>query len=320
MTPGSLPPHAGLVSVVVPAFNAERWLGETIASILAQDHRALEVIVVDDGSTDATAAVAAQHAERDARVRIVRQPNRGLGAARNCGLAHAQGEYVAFLDADDLWSTEKLRLQLERLGTERGRAVLCGIQRFMDTDGGRHWLHRTEALDFERGAAGLGRVLRLHSQQMALFTTALFRTHELAELGGWGLRLTSAEDWELGLRAVRTLSFVSVPQALYLYRKHGASLTAQAGLEDVLRLHLWLLRREESGGDVPRGAIGAARRAKLLEFARAALWQGQARLAVRWLAVGWLRHGGALDRAYYEASLRLAARQAGRWFKRRRAC
>jgi glycosyltransferase involved in cell wall biosynthesis len=101
----------GLVSCIVPAYNAERFLRDALDSILAQTYQPIEVIVADDGSTDGTAGVAAGHGER---VRHVRQPHRGLPAARNLGLSAARGEFIAFLDADDLWHPEKLERQMAR--------------------------------------------------------------------------------------------------------------------------------------------------------------------------------------------------------------
>jgi glycosyltransferase involved in cell wall biosynthesis len=100
-----------LISCIVPVFNGERYLKEALDSILAQSYRRLEIIVADDGSTDKTAAVVATFGEQ---VRYFRQSNHGPAAARNCGIRLAAGEFVAFLDADDLWHPQKLQRQLER--------------------------------------------------------------------------------------------------------------------------------------------------------------------------------------------------------------
>jgi glycosyltransferase involved in cell wall biosynthesis len=100
-----------LISCIVPVFNGEKYLGEALQSILRQTHRPLEIIVADDGSTDGTAAVVSAYG---ARVRHLKQSNSGPAAARNLGLRAAQGDFVAFLDADDLWHPEKLERQLAR--------------------------------------------------------------------------------------------------------------------------------------------------------------------------------------------------------------
>ena len=100
-----------LISCIIPVFNGERYLREAIDSILAQTHRPLEIIIVDDGSTDGTRAVVANYGDQ---VRYVWQPNSGPATARNLGLSRAAGEFVAFLDADDLWHAEKLARQMAR--------------------------------------------------------------------------------------------------------------------------------------------------------------------------------------------------------------
>ncbi|MEZ5949631.1 MAG: glycosyltransferase family A protein [Planctomycetaceae bacterium] len=106
---------ASLVSVVIPTFNRARFIGETLESALSQTWKALEVIVVDDGSTDDTRQIVEEFAARDERVRYFHQANQGVSAARNHAIAQAQGEYVAFLDSDDLWHPWKLAIQMELL-------------------------------------------------------------------------------------------------------------------------------------------------------------------------------------------------------------
>ena len=98
-------------TVIVPCFNGAATLDATLASARAQTATELEIVYVDDGSTDASAVIAERHAAADARVRVVRQDSRGVGAARNAGLALARGRYVSFLDADDLLEPEKLARQ-----------------------------------------------------------------------------------------------------------------------------------------------------------------------------------------------------------------
>ena len=117
-----------LISCIMPVFNGERYLGEALDSFLGQTYRPLEVIVVDDGSTDGTAGVVARYGER---IAYLFQPNAGPAAARNLGLGAARGEFVAFLDADDLWHPEKLARQMARF---RARPELdmsvTGVQNF----------------------------------------------------------------------------------------------------------------------------------------------------------------------------------------------
>ena len=100
-----------LISCIIPVFNGERYLGEALDSILAQTYRPIEIIVVDDGSTDGTPELVAPYGDR---IRYIRQKNAGAPTARNLGLRVAQGEFIAFLDSDDLWHAEKLARQTAR--------------------------------------------------------------------------------------------------------------------------------------------------------------------------------------------------------------
>lgn len=102
-----------LVSVVIPAYNAGEFIDRTLASATSQSHRQIEIIVVNDGSTDDTAARVARHAGDDPRIRLMSVPNGGVARARNLGMAAARGAFIAFLDADDLWHPDKISLQLQ---------------------------------------------------------------------------------------------------------------------------------------------------------------------------------------------------------------
>jgi glycosyltransferase involved in cell wall biosynthesis len=116
-----------LVSVVIPAHNAAAYLGEALESVFGQGHEALDLIVVDDGSTDATAAVAERYGDR---LRIVRQAQAGIGPARNSGVELARGDFLAFLDADDLWEPRKLERQLAALARPQIELVFGHVRQF----------------------------------------------------------------------------------------------------------------------------------------------------------------------------------------------
>jgi glycosyltransferase involved in cell wall biosynthesis len=117
----------GLVSVIIPVYNAEAFLGEALESVFAQTYRPIEVIVVDDGSTDGSAQVA----QRFVSVHYTFQSHQGAAAARNQGLSLAQGEYIAFLDADDIWLKEKLAWQIAAFGIDPKPDLVFGhVQQF----------------------------------------------------------------------------------------------------------------------------------------------------------------------------------------------
>jgi glycosyltransferase involved in cell wall biosynthesis len=122
--------NSNSASVVIPAFNAEKYLAEAIKSVLAQTSRPLEIIVVDDGSTDETADIA----KRFPAVTYVRQANLGVAAALNHGIRVAQGEFIAVLSADDIWSSDKLALQLSALDGKPDLLVFGHMQHFLSPD------------------------------------------------------------------------------------------------------------------------------------------------------------------------------------------
>lgn len=120
----------GLVSVIVPAYQAEAYLDEALESALAQDHSAYEIILIDDGSTDRTGEIAAAHG-----VRVQRQPNRGPAAARNAGLALARGELLTILDSDDVWPSYRLSRQVAHLRAHPEDGMVMGLTEAFVTPG-----------------------------------------------------------------------------------------------------------------------------------------------------------------------------------------
>jgi glycosyltransferase involved in cell wall biosynthesis len=134
-----------LVSVIVPLHDGERFLGEALDSIVGQDYGAVEVIVVDDGSTDSGPALAA-----DRNVRLLRQEQRGAGAARNAGVDAARGEILAFLDQDDVWLPAKLRRQVELLTAHPDRICIAQQTYFLEPGATvPAWFGRTELLEYD---------------------------------------------------------------------------------------------------------------------------------------------------------------------------
>lgn len=198
--------HA-LVSVIVPAFNAETYLAETLQTVLAQDWETFEVIVADDGSTDATADVA----QSFAAVRYIRRENGGAAAARNTGVEYARGDLIANLDSDDLMARGRLRLQAEHLLANPGVGCVFGRQEWLNPP---PWLTRDPVFGDLDGIP---------------LNSAMFRRDVLRELGGYDESFTRGEDLDLIVRMrERGIKFTVLNDIVVHRRYHGDSLSATA--------------------------------------------------------------------------------------------
>lgn len=179
-------PETPLVSVVIPAFNREHYLPEAIKSILAQTHRHLEIIVVDDGSTDGTQAAAQRYP-----IRAIRQDQAGSGAARNRGVLSSRGRFLAFLDSDDLWEPDKLALQLETFAADRkAEAVFGHVSEFFSLELPDR-LRQTRRCH-DRPVPGYVPITMLIKRE-AFFRVGLFETRwQVGEFQSWFLRAQEA--------------------------------------------------------------------------------------------------------------------------------
>ncbi|HVS00991.1 MAG TPA: trifunctional glycosyltransferase/class I SAM-dependent methyltransferase/polysaccharide deacetylase [Thermoanaerobaculia bacterium] len=215
------------VSVVIPARDAASTLGETLGSLQAQTFPGWEAIVIDDGSTDGTAELAA--GTHDPRIRVVRQPPLGVSAARNAGLALARGRWLLFLDADDLLDPAYLDRMTAALAG--GADAACCGWCFVDPQG-----RRGPAL-FAPPAEDL--FVPLTRSCVFAIHTCLLRRDRVEEVGGFDTGLTTCEDWDLWQRVARSgARFAQVPEVLALYRMRtgSASLVSRRLLEDGLRV------------------------------------------------------------------------------------
>jgi glycosyltransferase involved in cell wall biosynthesis len=210
-----------LVSVVIPMRNAERYVKATLESVLAQDGVDLEVVVVDDGSTDHSADIVRAIAER--RIRMIAGPQKGIAAAFNAGLAAARGQIFARCDADDLYPPGRLAWQVDFLDRNPDFGAVCGAFATM-ADNGSIVTERTVGLAGEEVTAELrGGVGRSHLCAYAI------RTEILRQLGGCRTYFPMAEDADLQYRLAESTRIWYEPRPSYLYRLHDASITHSRG-------------------------------------------------------------------------------------------
>lgn len=225
------------VSAIIPVYNGEKYLAEALESILAQTSPASEIVVVDDGSTDNTAAIARAHEH----VIYTRQSRQGPAAARNAGFRMARGELIGFLDADDLWPPDKLGIQVSRLNEDPSLEAVMGRARYIEMPGAPEIDIQFEGPDNTLANNHLG--------------CGLFRRSAFEKVGLFDESLRYCEDFDWFLRArEQDLPFTIMKQITLHYRIHDQNMTHHDHIGNpylVKALKKSLERRRNSGqGDV----------------------------------------------------------------------
>ncbi|WP_413199766.1 glycosyltransferase [Nostoc piscinale] len=218
------------ISVVIPTYNSEKTIKTTIDSVLSQSFTDFELIVINDGSTDSTLDIVSQI--QDARLKVFSFENAGGNVSRNRGLQKAVGEFVSFLDADDVWTSDKLVSQLEFLQDNIDAKVAYSWTDYIDENGkflvsGNHITVNGDV--YER---------LLVSNFLENGSNPLIYREDLIELGGFDESLSAAQDWDMWLRLAAKYSFVCVPKVQILYRVSANSLSSNLVRQEKACLHV----------------------------------------------------------------------------------
>ena len=217
-----------LVSVIIPVYNGEKYIRCAIDSVLKQDYEPIEIIVIDDGSSDATLEILNDLADE---ISIYRQPNKGSAAARNLGIRMAKGTYIAFLDADDYWFPKKISAQMQALQATGCRMTYTRFL-FWNVDAEDSWPDPASVL--ARGQAGSEEQSKVEPRWVyadllldcSVWTsTVLIDKEELNRVGGFNEDLRKGQDYDLWLRLSRTVQMACLGQVTALYRIHHESIT-----------------------------------------------------------------------------------------------
>ena len=219
-----------LVSVLIPAFNSERWIASAIESAVRQTWPRKEIVVVDDGSTDRTLAIARQFSPRS--LTVVTQPNQGAAAARNKAFLLSTGDYIQWLDADDLLAPDKIARQMEALGDTASKRTLLSAA-------WGHFIHRCEKAKFSptsvwEDLSPIEWLLRNLREGVFLQTASWLVSRELTEAAGpWDSRLLGDDDGEYFSRVVAICDGIRfVPQSKMFYRRVASNRLSRVGLSD----------------------------------------------------------------------------------------
>ncbi len=218
------------ISVIIPAYNATRTILETLHSVQQQTILDFEIIVINDGSTDDL--LAQLKSVNDPRLTVFSYENGGLSVARNRGLTHATGEFIAFLDADDLWTPDKLELQLAALQTHPEAGVAYSWTYYMDNLG--------QSFHVDKTVTPSGNVYAdlLVCNFLAHGSNPLIRRTAIDSVGEFDTSLLSAEDWDYWLRLAATWEFVLVPKAQIFYRQSSSSMSSKVDVMERSQLQV----------------------------------------------------------------------------------
>ncbi|OUP38143.1 glycosyltransferase family 2 protein [Olsenella sp. An188] len=204
-----------LVSVIIPTYNRANTISESIQSVLAQTYRNLEILVIDDGSTDNTCEVV--KSIRDSRVRYERQDNAGACSARNAGINLASGDYIAFQDSDDLWESDKLMRQVLALDSTGADVCICKMLSVNMLSGAANVVSpRQDGISLEALLKG-----NFISTQMVVARAECFNEVRFDE------RLKRLQDWDLGIQLIKRYVFTYVPEVLVTQRILKDSITSK---------------------------------------------------------------------------------------------
>ena len=224
--------HQALVSVVIPCYNQARFLGEAIQSVTVQTYRSFEIVVVDDGATDATASVAARYPG----LRYVWQHNQGLSSARNTGLQASTGSLLVFLDADDRLDPGALQVGVEQLAMRPECAFVFGRCRYIEADGA--------PLPFVSPAFPTGNAYEAFLRLNCIANPAMvmFRRSVFSAIGDFDRAVNAAADWDLYLRVTRRFPIIAHDSVVVEYRRHPANMSADSVL--MLKTCLAVVQRQ----------------------------------------------------------------------------
>ncbi len=234
MTPKT---DAPVVSVVIPAFNAAWCVRKAIDSVLAQNYRNFELIVVDDGSTDETAAVLAAYGKT---IHVIHQANGGLSNARNTGIRESQGEFVAFLDADDWWLPRKLERQIELMQAQPALGFCSTAARVENPQG--HLVNIWECPHWQ-GAL----LVHLFNENAAVAGSGsgvLVKRHLLLQVGDFDESLQCLEDIDMWMRLAAVAEYACIPEPLTVLLKRPDSMSRN--LEVMRNAAIQVMRKNRS--------------------------------------------------------------------------
>ncbi len=215
----------GQVSIVIPVYNGERYIEETIQSILNQTYKNLQIIAVDDGSTDDTGLKIEELAKSDARIAFISQKNKGVSTARNLGYSKSTGEYLCFLDADDLWHPDNIEYKVKYLQNNPEVGLVHADMRVINALG-----KMTEQVNSGIEGKCLDELLKWERTVIPAPSSILVKRSVLQEVGLFDIELSTAADQEFFFRVANRYTIGRINGVLGYYRVHDQNMSKNVAL------------------------------------------------------------------------------------------
>jgi glycosyltransferase involved in cell wall biosynthesis len=278
------------VSVIIPAYNRSAYLGEAIQSVLDQTFQDFELIVIDDGSTDNTKEIVKGFL--DTRVRYLYQENSGVSSARNMGIKAANGEYIAFLDSDDIWLPENLELKVNLLDSRPDVGLVCSDAYVVDNSTkatfGRFWgKNRFKYSGNPRKVTRHPLKDLLYRNCFIMPQATMIRSQVFTAVGGFDESLPTSEDWDLFVRIVQRFPIEVIDTPLLKIRRHSTSLSKNK--EKVYRGATFAINKAIRSGSFSREELNILKKRLALEhckYGRLALLEGKKAVSRQALIAG----------------------------------
>jgi glycosyltransferase involved in cell wall biosynthesis len=271
-----------LVTILIPAYNAGQYISSTLDSAIAQTYKNLEILVIDDGSCDNTSEIVCRYAQKNKQIRLIQQKNSGVAAARNQGIYEARGEFIAPIDADDIWHPQALS------------KLICEFEKCdFDTGVVYTWSIDIDEVDQPTGGfhaamvnGDIHKTLICHNF-IGNASSTLIRKSYLEQVSGYGTYLKAddaqgCEDWDLYLRLAEICNFRVVPEFLVGYRKSNSSMSGN--LHRMAKSHQMMLNQVELRcPEIPKYLYRLSSSSFYLYLARQSYDSSNPKQALSWL-------------------------------------
>jgi glycosyltransferase involved in cell wall biosynthesis len=211
-----------IVSVIIPVYNGESYLSETIASVLGQTENDWEIVAVNDGSTDDSQKILAEYAIKyPGKIRVIQMDNGGVSRARNTGVSAGRGTFIAFIDQDDLWRPKKLERQIRMFSENDNLGISFTNESVIDSNG---TIVREKVFEFDKKMTG-NIFEQILFDNFIPISSVMIRRSLFLEIGGFDPQYSFAEDYDFLLRAAQKVTIDCSDEPLLLYREHSGSWT-----------------------------------------------------------------------------------------------